>query len=69
MGRSVKLRSGGYASDALSLSRLALALKSDTRVPQARVRKLVKLLDETVHELIGVDRGLGLSKVKTELPT
>jgi hypothetical protein len=62
MGRAVMIRHGGYASDVLVLSRLTVALKSDTRVPQVRLRKLVKLLDEAMNELIGVDRGLGLKK-------
>jgi hypothetical protein len=64
MGRPVRIRSGGYASDVTALSRLALALKSDKRVPQTRLKRLVKLLDEAVNELIGVDRSLGFSRLE-----
>lgn len=65
MGRPVRLRTGGYASDATALARLALALKRDKRVPATRLKRLVALLDAAVDGLIEVDRSLGLHKSST----
>jgi hypothetical protein len=68
MGRPVRLRTGGYASDATALSRLALALKSDARIPKARIKELVTLLDRALDLLLEVDRGLGLSNKPSATP-
>jgi hypothetical protein len=68
MGRPVRIRAGGYASDVTALGHLALALKRDKRVAQPRLKRLVKLLDEAVSELIGVDRSLGLVGVEGKAP-
>jgi hypothetical protein len=58
VGRPVRVRTGGYASDQAALSHLRLALKSDARVPKSKLDKLVQLLDEVMDLLIEVDKGL-----------
>jgi hypothetical protein len=62
MGKPIRTRTGGYASDITTLAHIAAAVKMDKRIPPRRVEELVKHLDAATIKLIECDRGLGLHK-------
>lgn len=51
MGRPVGNRARGYAADCTTLSRIAVAVKLDPRVPPKVGQRIVKKLDEVVLDL------------------
>jgi hypothetical protein len=54
MGRPVKNRARGYAADCTTLSRIAVAVKLDARVPAKVGQRIVRALDKVVLDLAAV---------------
>jgi len=54
VARSVRERTNGYAADCSALSRLAVAIKLDSRVPRPVQLRVVQKLDEVVTDLVAV---------------
>ena len=54
MGRPVQNRARGYAADCTALSRIAVAVKLDPRVPLKVSQRIVRALDKVVLDLATV---------------
>ena len=59
MGRPVRKRTEGYASDMTALARLALAIKMDARIDAKVGARVVKKLDDLLSEFVLLNHELG----------